>query len=90
MVRDSPVRHCAPCGHPFSCHVGAGQTVIVQSMKVKGGACALLDTPTDIVVLRCDGSVATSTGRDVGSWQDDGPGGLVVDLSSETVTCSAG
>lgn len=66
-----------------------GPNVTVQSMGVQGGACALLDSPTDIVVLECNGSVATSTGRDVGSWQDDGQGGLVVDLADETVTCSS-
>jgi hypothetical protein len=88
-ARDNPFDHCAPCGHPLACRVGAGPTVIVQSMTVQGGACALLDSPTDIVVLRCNGSVATSTGRVVGLWQDDGQGGIVVDLPDETVTCGS-
>jgi hypothetical protein len=88
-MRQDPVGHCPPCGRPFSCQVAAGQTVTVQSMKVPGGACDLLDNPTDIIVLGCDGSVATTTGRDVGSWKDDGQGNIVIDLPDETVTCGS-
>jgi hypothetical protein len=87
-VRDNPVSHCPPCGRTLSCRVGGGRPVIVPSSKVDGGACELQDSRTDIVVLQCDGSVATSTGRDVGSWRDDGQGNIVVELPAEMVDCS--
>jgi hypothetical protein len=49
----------------------------------------LLDTRTDIIVLECGGAVASSGGY-VGTWQDDGQGGVVVQLATETITCSPG
>jgi hypothetical protein len=57
-------------------------------MMLQAGTCELLDTPTDIIVLRCDGRVTTQAGRDVGSWHDEGPTRIDVELPDETVTCS--
>jgi hypothetical protein len=59
-------------------------------MTLDAGTCELLDTPTDIIVLQCNGRVTTSGGRDVGSWHDDGTTGIDVELSDETVSCSPG
>jgi hypothetical protein len=61
----------------------------VASKGLASGACALFDSQTDIIVLECGGAVAVS-GGDVGTWLDDGQGGVIVRLSTGTVSCRPG
>ena len=84
--RDNPGQACPPCPGAFTCALASGQSVTVATMPGTTGACAFLDTKTDIVVLECGGAVASYSG-DVGTWQDDGQGGVIVQLATEIVTC---